>query len=104
MIRVGFRINPRGDTIGFNVDHHGDQIVCAAVSALAINTANSIELLTQAKFSCEYENERFIDFRLVDKADANARLLLKSLQLGIHAIADEYPNELTIEEISVSVD
>lgn len=103
MIRVQFRIISGGEIVGFSVDSHGDKIVCAAVSALTINTINSIEWLAHTDFSCECENERFIDFYLTDEADANARLLLESLRLGLRAIADEYPKDLIIEEISVSV-
>ena len=99
MIHVRFSINPGGDIVGFNVDSHGDKIVCAAVSALTINAVNSIEWLAKADFAYECEKERFIKFHLTDEADANARLLLESLRLGLRTIADEHPNELSIEDV-----
>jgi len=99
MILIRFNIGLGGEIVGFNISGHGNKIVCAAVSALAINAINSIEKLTHTHFSCDYENERFIDFHLTDKPDANTRLLLESLRLGVRSIADEHFNDVVIEEI-----
>ena len=96
MIKVRFYIDHDGEIVGFRCSSHGDKIVCAAVSALTINTVNSIECLADTGYNCEYENERFIDFRLTDEPDENAKLLLKSFELGIHSIAEEYPGEVDV--------
>ena len=104
MIRIRFNIDQDGEIVGFNAKDHGDKIVCAAVSALAINAINSIEWLANTDCSYEYENERYIDFRVNDEPDAKTRLLLESLRLGIHSIANEHPGEVAVEQISVLVE
>jgi len=101
MIHVAFRMNQDGELVGFYADCHGDPIVCAAVSALIINTTNSIENLTDADFVYEYPDKKFIDFRLTREADAGTSLLLRSLKLGLCTIADEYPDDLIVEEVFV---
>jgi len=103
MINVLFSIDHEGGIVGFRISNHGDKIVCSAVSALAINAVNSIELLANTDISYEYENERFIDFRLNDEPDANTKLLLESLRLGVRSIVEEHPGEVGIEEKTVSV-
>ena len=104
MIQIRFDIDQDGEIVGFIANNHGDKVICAAVSVLVINAINSIEWLAGSDFSCEHENEGYIEFRLIDEADMNARLLLESLRLGIRSIAEEHPNEVTVEEISVSVE
>jgi len=96
MIKVRLDIGRDGGIVGFHADSHGDRVVCAAVSALIINTVNSIESLTDTDFNCEHENERFITFRLKSEADAGARLLLEALMLGLTSIAEEHPGEITV--------
>ena len=47
---------------GFKIDGHagyaeeGEDIICAAVSVLALNTANSIEALTDVKPNCSMKD------------------------------------------------
>ena len=58
---------------GFHIEGHsgyaerGSDIICSAVSALAINCVNSIEEFTQDEFSVGTDEERgMIDFDLAD--------------------------------------
>jgi len=104
MIKVRFNIDQEGEIVGFDVRSHGDKLVCAAISALAINAINSIEWLADTEVSYEYENERFINFRLTDKPDTSATLLLESLRMGVRSVAEEHPEEVSVEETTVSVD
>ena len=72
-------------------DASGKDIVCAAVSILAINTLNSIEMLCGDKFDAKENSQKGYlkaDFKskLSDKAD----LLMKSLLLGLDGISHEY--------------
>ena len=89
---------------GFEVSNHGNPIVCAAVTALAINAVNSIETLTETGLEYEHEPEQkggFIRCIATDLRDGededSALLLLKSFELGITKIADQYPKDLVIE-------
>ena len=72
----------------------GYDIICAAVSALELNFANSVAELTDAKFETHFgEEEGSFDFVLLGKRNENAELLLKSLLLGYAAIRQEYGSE-----------
>jgi hypothetical protein len=82
--------------IGFTVSGHagyadaGKDIVCAAVSALTINTVNSVEKLTDNKYKLEQDDAGSIKFKFDEKSDENGQLLLNSLSLGLTEIAKEY--------------
>lgn len=69
----------------------GQDIVCAAVSALVINTVNSIENFTSDTFELkEDEKKGTIDFKIVSKPGKEATLLLNSLFLGLNGIREDY--------------
>ena len=68
------------------VDKHqeGQELVCAAVSALTLNMAD-------AKFEAEIEEKSGIfHFRFIEKADAGAMLLMNSLVFGLLDIEESY--------------
>jgi uncharacterized protein YsxB (DUF464 family) len=70
---------------------HGSDVVCAAVSALVINTINSIEHFTSDEFSIEQDEKKgFIEFHVVSELSNNTSLLLNSLVLGLNGVAEEY--------------
>ncbi|MDR1067430.1 MAG: ribosomal-processing cysteine protease Prp [Clostridiales bacterium] len=102
MIKIIIRRNAAGKTCGFDVFDHGDGIVCAAVSALALNAVNSVETLTDERFICdEDEKKGFLSLRLPDiekGEEANdARLLLDSFALGARWIAEGYPDDVRVK-------
>ena len=86
--------------VGFELSGHagyakrGEDIVCAAMSVLTINTINSIEKFTDDKFVLK-QNERtgFINFKLKGKPSDDTSLLLKSMILGLTEIVKEYGDE-----------
>ena len=63
MITVSRIKNEYGNYVGFCCSGHagyaesGSDIICSAVSALVINTINSIEAFTEDKFSCAQEEK-----------------------------------------------
>ena len=66
---------------------HGKDIVCAAVSALVINTCNSIEALTEDNFTGESnEKKGYLLFELAEPCSDESKLLMRSLELGIRDI------------------
>jgi len=82
---------------GFKVLGHagfgnkGNDIVCAAVSALVINTINSIERFTSDIINITEDEEKgLIEFHLADPISSDANLLLKSLAFGLQGIEQEY--------------
>jgi len=100
MIAFTFLKNEFDRVIGFKCTNHGRDIVCAAVSALTMNTVNSIEVFGDCKFSLDFNEEGgFMEFLLLsddNKFDPIALLFLDSLDLGICSIAAEYGDDIEV--------
>jgi uncharacterized protein YsxB (DUF464 family) len=97
MIKVSVYKNAENLITGFTLSGHADyseygsDIVCAAVSALVINTINSIENFTSDKFRIEQDEKNgFIEFHVISSMSNNSNLLLSSLALGLQGIEEEY--------------
>ncbi len=97
MINVSIFKNAENLVTGFQVSGHADyseygsDVVCAAVSALVINTINSIENFTHDRFTLDQDEKKgFIEFHVVSTLSNNSNLLLSSLVLGLQGIAEEY--------------
>ena len=109
MIRVRTFRNGRNELIGFrstghaDFDESGKDIICAAVSVLELNLANSVSELTDARFSCEVNEENGdFSFRLAGTEDEKAVLLLASCMLGLQTVSEEYgSNFLKIQDQEV---
>ncbi len=92
MIRAVF-YKKNGSYTGFKARGHagygeeGTDIFCAAVSALTINTANSLELLAHEKLD-ENEQDGFVSFRFREAISDQGTLLMDSLYLGLSQIAE----------------
>ena len=108
MITVSFYHDPSGLLCGFQMEGHADageygyDIVCSAVSALAIGCVNSIEALTEAGFLEDAAEEGgFLKVILEPETadDHDAQLLLKSLALAAGQMAESYPENLRIRHI-----
>ena len=100
MINVSIFKNAENLITGFKLSGHADyseygsDIVCAAVSALVINTINSIDHFTSDKFSLKQdENKGFIEFHVISEISGNTNLLLSSLALGLQGVAEEYTDK-----------
>ncbi len=85
-----FRKKDGGGYIGFEVNGHagfgeaGEDVVCSALSALIINTVNSIDALTEEKMEVEAtEDEAHIKVSFDDVPGKDAILLIRSLALGL---------------------
>jgi len=95
-----------GNITGCKVDDHGEVTVCAAVSLLVLNTANSIDAFTDDAFSCDYEEEGgFFSIRLNNPGleSPETKVLLKALVLGLKSTQDEYPSELCVIDVESEV-
>lgn len=69
--------------------YKGNDIVCAAVSTLVINTANAIEKLTDCDFVSS-DDGNYIIYTFKSEPDDKASLLMDSLVLGLKEIQKEY--------------
>ena len=98
MIDVLIYTNQAQEYMGFRMEGHaeyaahGEDIVCAAVSVLVINTINSIERFTQDKFkSAIHQEEDVVSFEITSHpVSASSKLLMDSLVLGLSGIEAEY--------------
>ena len=73
---------------------YGQDIICSAVSVLALNMANSVEAFTNDHFEGSVsEDGGEFSFRFPDTVSSESQLLMKSLVLGLESIRDEYGAE-----------
>ena len=72
-------------------DENGRDIVCAAVSVLTLNLANSIEIFCEDIISVEEDTENgLLAAEFKNKLSEKAKLLMDSLLLGLDGISKEY--------------
>lgn len=95
--------NQNHEFLGFECLGHagyadaGEDIVCAGISALVINTVNSLSAYTAEKFKTDSEAETgkiFLQFN--NPAGHDADLLMKSMVLGLQEIQNNYGNDYII--------
>ncbi|MBO5371769.1 MAG: ribosomal-processing cysteine protease Prp [Lachnospiraceae bacterium] len=100
MILITIFRNQNGQYKGFDCLGHagyadaGEDIICAGVSALVINTINSIDCYTDEKFSFDSDEETGkIIVKFKKPAGHDADLFMKSLVLGLQGIQKNYGDE-----------
>ena len=93
-----------GKITGFQSKGHagygmrGTDVVCASVSALIINTVNSIEKLTKDTVDEDINDRKAtIRFRVTGNVSNEAELLFNALELGVTEISKEYPGNVSIK-------
>lgn len=109
MIKVTIYKTDRHEYVGFDAKGHagfadeGMDIVCAAASALIINTINAIERYTDDETSVLTDDSEdaqgMIEFRFVGHPTHDAELLLKTMILGLEEIEDDSDYEPYIDII-----
>ena len=103
MVKITVYQNHDQQFVGFDCLGHAEysdenDIVCAAVSAMTINCMNSIEELTEERFSVfQHEDDGVIDYMLDDKPGMEAEILLKSLVLGLRDLEKEYKDFISLD-------
>ena len=99
MIRV---VISRGDGYidGFRLtghagyDDYGRDIICSAMSMIAINTVNSLSILAEEDFGFDQDEETGLLYVKFDhRPNDGADLLLRSFELGIQGVIDQYGSE-----------
>ena len=110
MIRVTVRKNTEGKINGFSCEGHalyddaGKDVVCAAVSMLAINTVNAIEKLAGIELDAQSDPQAgilYISFN--EELNEKAQVLMDAMILGITMTEKGYGSEfVTYTEIEDS--
>ena len=97
MISIIIYQNHSNKYVGFSTQGHanyseyGTDIICSAVSALTLNTINSIEKFTDVKFKLNSSQKNgIIDFKITSECDDKSTLLLESMILGLKGIQKDY--------------
>lgn len=73
---------------------YGQDIVCAAVSVLFINTINAIEKFTDDTIEVEQHTETDqIILHLTSSISDESKLLIASLILGLQGVEEEYSDD-----------
>lgn len=103
MIRVKV-LRKNGQYRKFMIDGHagyaeaGEDIVCAAVSVLVINTVNSIEKFTEDAFSCDIRDGMIRSWEFTEEVSKETELLMNALMLGLSEVQKSYGKQyLTID-------
>ena len=97
MTKVTFYQNSEQQCVGFDVNSHagyaeeGEDIVCAAISALVINTVNCLEELAGEKIKVNtLEETGFIKCDFPDDLQEKSVFLIDSMIYGLQNISKEY--------------
>lgn len=108
MIKGSFKRNEAGSIVSFELSGHalaaeyGEDIICAAVSALAFNTVNGIEALAGFRPIVDIDEveegylyvETILD---VNQEQTNiSQILLESLLIGLQGIEKEHSDFIQI--------
>lgn len=103
MIRVFVRRNDEGCISSFVVEGHanynpGNDIVCAAVSAVTVGTVNAIHALTPMKMPDLDYGSGLLKAKLdvAIQHDDNAQLLLESMLVMLRSIAETYSQHVKV--------
>lgn len=109
MITITIYQNQAKQYVGFHCIGHaeyaepGEDIVCAGVSTLVINTLNAIETFTQESFDAETDRTSgLIDIHFHQPAGHDAQLLLDTMVLGLQDIQNNYGTDysfITFKEV-----
>lgn len=103
MICITIYKTPAGPYQGFQVTGHADSVedgadlVCCSISVLTINLLNSLDSFTSDSYELiEDEEEGLIRMTFNGTPSGAADLLMRSYDLGVHSIADEYDTWLKV--------
>ena len=101
-------IRENGSPVGFDVSGHanmgeyGEDLVCAAVSALTETCVNALERVAHVKPTVRV-GPGFLAARLPEDAlNQDAKTLLNGMTEGLREIAAQYPNHFRLDTRAVS--
>ena len=107
MIRAHFTLDSNQRITKFTITGHADagpygqDIVCAAVSALAISTVNGLEHLVQVKPAVESDNQNGGLLKVSQLGvDHDSQLLLNTLMNGLLDVQESYPDNIGVKMLN----
>ena len=105
MTKVTILQNSKNECVGFDVCGHagyaeaGEDIVCAAISILVINTMNAIETYTNDQFRQDV-GDGSIQYR-IENPSKETTLLLNTMILGLQSLEE---NEIYTDYIDLIIE
>ncbi len=101
MTEVRIKRNSKSEITGYTVSGHamfadaGEDIVCAAISMLTINTLNAMEeFLPDEPMTVKVDRDKgIIDMGLKEDPTERSELLLKTFYLGMTSLEKKYGSE-----------
>jgi uncharacterized protein YsxB (DUF464 family) len=109
MTKITIKKTENGDLAGFTCEGHagykykGEDIVCAAISVLTINTINSLEVLIKEPMDVEKDEESgSVSVKFPQKVSDQGILLMESYILGLSEVFKSYGKkhiQLEFEEV-----
>ena len=96
MIEMVLYQNSEGSVHRFRIQNHGDPIVCAGVSALAITCANFLSAKFSENIRQSYDGSEYIDVEIIGDITHDMSLIIQNMVFGIDLISDAYPNQIKI--------
>ncbi len=84
---------------------HGQDIVCAAASFLAITVVNSLELQLGCEGIVKGGEDGYLSYRLPEglnqKQQETAQVILQTLATGFQNLKEEYPKYISIQNLRI---
>lgn len=103
MIAITIYQNKQGQYTRFSCVGHakyadaGEDIVCAGVSALVLNTVNAIDAFTDEAFEADTDQASgLIDIRFRQPVGHDAKLLIDTMALGLQDIQKNYGTDYSL--------
>ena len=84
-INTGYKVSGHA-----GYDDHGYDVLCAAISVLTINTANTIEVLTDDTFRTDMDDDGFLHLQMTGDISHDTSVLLSAFEIGVTSISEEY--------------
>ncbi|MGM9892266.1 ribosomal-processing cysteine protease Prp [Limosilactobacillus sp.] len=107
MIRAHFKLDSNRRITNFTITGHADagpygqDIVCAAVSALAISTINGLEHVVHVKPQVESDNQNGGLLKVAQLGvDHDSQLLLNTLMNGLLDVQESYPDNIEVKMLN----
>ncbi|MBB1080149.1 ribosomal-processing cysteine protease Prp [Limosilactobacillus sp. STM2_1] len=104
MIRASFSLDSNQRITSFKLTGHADSgpygqdIVCAAVSALSISTVNGLEQVVHAAPHVEQDNANGGFLKVTDLSlERESQILLRTLLNGLIDIQESYPQNIKVK-------
>ena len=101
MTKITIFRNQKQEYLAFSCVGHaeyadaGEDIVCAGISVLVINTINALGMFTKEQFKTNQDEETgLISVSFEQPAGHDAKLLLDTMVLGLQGIQNNYGNVL----------